>query len=234
LPAEIFDRFNLDPALLVSLAGLTILHVLLVGRGYRGWALAGWCVAGLALVSPLCALSVALFSARVAQHMVLILLAAPLVALGWPTNTRRRGAVRAWLAASAFFPLLWFWHMPTPYDWTFSYTPAYWAMHITLFGCAILLWRELLHHSGRRTIDMLVIGGLTSMQMGLLGAVLTFATRPLFFWHLTTTAAWGLTPLHDQQLGGVLMWVPGLALFLFAAIRSFGKLWSEVAAENPA
>jgi putative membrane protein len=47
-----------------------------------------------------------------------------------------------------------------------------------------------------------------------LGAVLTFADRPLFPWHLTTTQAWGLSPLQDQQLGGSLMRVPGIAFFL--------------------
>jgi putative membrane protein len=239
LPADLLDRFNLDPVLLVVLAALTTLHLLFVKRGYgswqlAGWALAGWALAAAAFVSPLCALSVALFSARVAQHMVLILLAAPLIALGWPIGTRGRGATRGWLAAGAFFPILWFWHMPKPYDWTFSSTPAYWAMHISLFGSAIALWRELLHHSARRTVDMLVIGALTSMQMGLLGAILTFATRPLFFWHLTTTAAWDLTPLRDQQLGGALMWVPGIALFLFAAIRSFGKLLTAPGSERAA
>jgi putative membrane protein len=46
----------------------------------------------------------------------------------------------------------------------------------------------------------------------------------LFFWRLTTTAAWGYTPLQDQQLGGVIMWVPGMVLFLWASIRSLRRL----------
>jgi cytochrome c oxidase assembly factor CtaG len=50
--------------------------------------------------------------------------------------------------------------------------------------------------------------------MGLLGAVLCLAGHPLFSWHLLTTFAWNMTPLEDQELGGVIMWVPGIALFL--------------------
>jgi putative membrane protein len=72
------------------------------------------------------------------------------------------------------------------------------------------------------------------MQMGLLGAVLTFAGHPLFLWHLTTTQVWGLSPLRDQQLGGTLMWVPGIALFLFAALRSLSRLWTALNVEKPA
>jgi len=66
------------------------------------------------------------------------------------------------------------------------------------------------------------------MQMGLLGAVLTFATHPLYLWHLTTTSPWGLTPLQDQQLAGVLMWVPGIGLFLWAALSSLRRAWMSL------
>jgi putative membrane protein len=64
--------------------------------------------------------------------------------------------------------------------------------------------------------------------------VLTFADRPLFISHLLTTQAWGLTPLQDQELGGVLMWVPGLALFLWTAVRSLGRLWESLERARPA
>jgi putative membrane protein len=75
---------------------------------------------------------------------------------------------------------------------------------------------------------------LTFLQMGLLGAVLTLAARPLFQWHAVTTQAWGLSPLQDQQLGGALMWVPGLALFLWSALRSLGRLWGSLERAHPA
>jgi putative membrane protein len=139
-----------------------------------------------------------------------------------------------WSTTLFFFAALWFWHMPAPYDATFSATWIYWTMHGTLFGSALLLWRTLLHHPPARTTDVLAAGALTSIQMGLLGAVLTFAGHPLFYRHLLTSSLWGLTPLRDQQLGGVLMWVPGIALFVFAAVRSLSRLWRALEMENPA
>jgi putative membrane protein len=201
-------------------------------RRARVYAGCGWLVGAAAFISPLCALSVSLFSARVGQHMILVLVAAPLIALGLPGRNRSNGAAwPLWAAGGAFMVALWAWHMPTPYAATFTATGLYWAMHLTLFGSAILLWSELIHHPARRTGLALTVGLLTSTQMGLLGAVLALARRPLFFPHLITTQAWGLTPLQDQQLGGTLMWVPGIVLFLWVAIRSLRRLWNAL--ESP-
>ncbi len=228
LPGELLTRVNLDPVLIIALLVFGIGHFYSATSGPRApCAACGWGIAAAAFVSPLCALSVALFSARVGQHMILVLLAAPLIAYAWPFRAGPRGNGSLWTSAVLFFVALWFWHMPAPYDATFSSTAVYWSMHVTLFGSAILLWRELLQHRSERTAEVLTVGALTSMQMGLLGAVLTFAGHPLYFWHLLTmTTVWGLTPLQDQQLGGVLMWVPGMLLFLWAALRSLGRLWN--------
>jgi putative membrane protein len=156
--------------------------------------------------------------------MILILAAAPLIALALP-HARVEGArTRLWGAGALFFSALWFWHMPRPYDATFTSIATYWCMHLTLFGSAIWLWHEILQNDCLRTVDVLCVGAVTSMQMGLLGAVLTMAGHALFFPHLTTTQVWGFTPLQDQQLGGVFMWVPGIALFLWAALRSIDRL----------
>ena len=235
LPGALLERFNLDPVLIVALLLLAAIHIWSVHQRRERWyAAAGWVVAALALVSPLCALSVALFSARIAQHMILVLIAAPLIALALPRSAHRRDSWDLWASAAAFFVALWFWHMPAPYDATFSSVAVYWSMHITLFGSAILLWRELLHVRPEQTVDALAAGAFTSMQMGLLGAVLALAGRPLFFWHLGTTAAWNLTPLQDQQLGGVFMWVPGILLFLWAAIRALERLRCALATTKTA
>jgi putative membrane protein len=239
-PGELLSRFNLDPVLIAALLAVGGWHVLASGRrrSDRTFAAAGWLVAAAAFVSPLCALSVSLFSARVVQHMILVLLAAPLIALAWPlppaASRLHRGPAALWVSAAGFFAALWFWHMPVPYDATFSSTAVYWLMHSTLFGSSIVLWREILHHRRDQTGNVFMVAALTSMQMGLLGAILTFASHPLFLWHLTTTAAWGLTPLRDQQLGGVVMWVPGIVLFLWAAIRSLAKLWTRLEGVEPA
>ncbi|MDB6009701.1 MAG: hypothetical protein JWL65_1951 [Gammaproteobacteria bacterium] len=230
-PGELLGRFNLDPLLIGALFALTVIHVASGhDRRHRTYAACGWLTATIAFLSPLCALSVALFSARIAQHMILLLVAAPLIALGWPTRrpaTDSEGRT-VWVAAGVFMMALWGWHMPAPYDATFTSAVLYWTMHITLFGSGIVLWRELLNHPAWRIAPVLIVGLLTSVQMGLLAAILTLARRPLFFPHLTTTQIWGLTPLQDQQLGGILMWVPGILLFLWAAIRSLRRLWDTL------
>jgi putative membrane protein len=118
-----------------------------------------------------------------------------------------------------FASFLWLWHLPAPYDATLHSDAIYWTMHVTLFGSAVLLWRELLALE-RRPFALVAAGTVASMQMGFLGAVLTLAGRPLFAWHYLTTEAWGFTPLADQQLGGALMWVPGGVLFLWLALRT--------------
>ena len=236
-PGELLARFNLDPILIVGLLALAALHLARLRRTRPQLQLAGsmgWAVAAAALISPLCALSVSLFAARVGQHMILLLIAAPLIARAWP-RTHARAALpggidwQLWTPAVTFFLALWFWHMPDPYDATFRSTSVYWSMHVTLFGSAILLWRALLHHDPEQTAEVIAIGALTSMHMSLLGAVLTFAGRPLFAWHiLAMTSRWGLTPLQDQQLGGVFMWVPGMLLFAWLAVRALGRLWDAL------
>ncbi|WP_454884956.1 cytochrome c oxidase assembly protein [Sphingomonas oryzagri] len=218
VPGELIARVNTDPLLILGLLLFTLAHVRLCAAEPRKiWqALAGWCVAAAAFMSPLCALSVSLFSARVGQHMILVLVAAPLIAGALPARWR----APLWPPVAAFFAFLWFWHMPVPYDATFQSTAIYWSMHISLFGSAIWLWRSLLVHAPGDTVRVLAAGTISSIQMGLLGAILTLSSRPMFVPHYFTTEAWGLSPLADQQLGGALMWVPGCLLFLGVALRS--------------
>jgi putative membrane protein len=235
VPGDLWHRFNLDPVLIGALIILLVLHLraLRTEPGGRLPAVAGWLIAAAALISPLCALSVSLFSARIAQHMVLLLVAAPLIAMAWPRSMAPRRAWSLWASAAFFFVALWFWHMPVPYDATFQSSIIYWSMHITLFGSGILLWRELLQHRDSHTLDALAVALLSSLQMGLLGAVLTFASRPLYLSHLATAGLWGYMPLEDQQLGGVLMWVPGVLLFLWAGVRSLRRLWMALETAEP-
>ena len=227
LPGELLDRFKLDPVVIACLVALTVLQVWHTrSKGDSPWApLAGWAIAAAAFLSPLCALSVSLFAARVGQHMILILIAAPLIASALPGWQWRGSRASLWSATAAFFVLLWFWHMPVPYGWTFLSTPVYWTMHVTLFGSAIWLWSELIGHRKEATPAVLAAGTLASVQMGLLGAVITLAGTPMYAPHFMTTIAWGLTPLEDQQFGGVLMWVPGIVFFLCAALASLAILW---------
>lgn len=224
-PGELFGRFNFDPYLVLALAFCASAHLLVCGsRVQKRYAIAGWTVAAAAFISPICALSMALFSARVAQHMILILVAAPLVAMALP----ERSGAGVWPATLSFFALLWAWHMPAPYDATFRSTIVYWAMHVTLFGSAILLWHVLLNPHADRVGNVLAAGLATSIQMGVLGAVITFAGHAMYRWHIVTAGYWGMTPLADQQLGGVIMWVPGCLIFLWLALGSLAHTWHRL------
>jgi putative membrane protein len=73
-------------------------------------------------------------------------------------------------------------------------------------------------------------GFASSVQMGFLGALITLASRAVYTPHALTTAAWGLTPLQDQQLGGLIMWVPGCLVFLAFALLAMAPVLSDVEA----
>jgi len=224
IPGGLLERFNLDPVLIVALVAVAALHIRYNFRGGRptSCAATGWAIAAAAFVSPLCALSVSLFSARVAQHMILLLVAAPLIAGSLPDWRALARPAMLWGASVAFFVALWFWHMPSPYEATFRSTFLYWLMHLSLFGSGIWLWAALLR---QHSPQALAAGMVASVQMGLLGAVIALASWPMYRPHYATAEAWGLTPLADQQLGGVLMWVPGCLLFLWVALRSLATMW---------
>ena len=214
LPAEIWTSWNLDPPLLAGLAGLAFL----IGRDRRG-ALAVLALV-IAFVSPLCALSAALFSARVVHHVLLVAVAAPLLALMVPT--RRGGGVAAPLVAMT--GTLWLWHVPALYDLALSETPAYWAMQASLLVTAILFWRAVL--SPGQPAHAALLGVLAGfIQMGMLGALLTFAPAPLYAAHALSPLEWGLSPLTDQQLGGLIMWVPSCLLFALWGTSAARRAW---------
>jgi putative membrane protein len=236
-PASLVARWNLDPILFAALMACLVAYLVAVrAEPWRKAAfVGGWALGALALVSPLCALSVSLFSARVFQHMWLATVAAPLVALGRPWaalptphgGRAGQGAARPVLAAAVFAAALWFWHAPAAYTATFQSDWVYWAMHLTTFGAALWLWRGLLDGRGKALGPFALATLLTTGQMGLLGALITFADRPLYPPHFATPYAWRLTPLADQQLGGVIMWVPAGVLlasgFGFAFLQTLRR-----------
>jgi putative membrane protein len=239
-PDDLAGRWNLDPVLLTTLVAVALLYGLGARRANlpqrsRRYAAVGWAIVALALISPLCPVSVALFSARVSQHMILTLVAAPLIALGAPLTAfaalRRPGAAprpgMPLTAAVVFACLLWLWHAPMPYDATFHSTPLYWAMHLSLIGSAIWLWSALFAADSTRAVSAIGAALIGMTAMSLVGALITFSPRPLYVPHLLTTGLWGLTTLEDQQLGGAIMWVPGGLVFLAAAIAVTSRALAE-------
>ncbi|GJG86014.1 hypothetical protein tb265_11950 [Gemmatimonadetes bacterium T265] len=226
------------------------------GRGvarWRAWAYAaGLAAIAVALLTPLDAVSDALFTAHMGQHLLLILVAAPLLAAGVPAlgmlwalpERARRRAGRAWaarprlraglallvapgVAASLHVGSVLVWHLPAPYDWALRRPAVHALEHVTLLGAAALFWWPVVRPAPRRGARrfgdgaQLLYVAAAGVPMGLLGAALTFAARPWYAGHYGTTAAWGLTPLEDQQLAGVVMWVPAGLVYLGAASALF-------------
>ncbi|MEJ1159946.1 cytochrome c oxidase assembly protein [Prosthecomicrobium sp. N25] len=225
--------WNLDPVLIFVLALAAGLHLRALrgaGPARTSLAAAGWAILAVSVISPLCNLSVALFSARATQHMLLTLVAAPLVAAGLaglPSLPRflRDGL---WTATAAFAAVLWAWHLPAPYEATFTSATLYWAMQASLFATAVWLWTALLARPAGRFGHSLAVGFATALQMSGLGALLTFAARPWYAVHAVTTVPWGLSPLEDQQLGGLVMWIPAGVVITALAIAEIGRELSQL------
>ena len=206
LPTELLARWNFDPLVLAAMAIATAaLYPRLGGAERRAFA-GAILVLLVIFVSPLCALTVALFSARVVHHVLLVAVAAPLLAFAL-----RRLLPEAKLGALLLpFTLLhtvafWLWHAPDAYWLALTRTPVYWLMQITLLGTATLVWSAVRGAPLARSLASLLM---LTIQMGLLGALLVFADAPLYSPHWTTTQAWGFDSLADQQLAGLVMWVP--------------------------
>ena len=258
-PEGLWGRWNLDPVLIAALLAVLVIygvgarrakgHADTIPAWRRAAFVTGWATAAAALISPLCALSVSLFSARVAQHMILSLAAAPLVMLGrpglslanlWPEAARRLSSSRPLAtvrggtgSAIAFALALWFWHAPGPYDATFASPVAYWLMHLSVFAAALMVWNILLDGNAASAVPALTVGAVSTLQMTFLGAIITLTPRLLYAPHILTPYAWGFTQAGDQQLGGLIMWVPGCSVFLVATLFTLGRAMSERAPRLP-
>lgn len=218
VPEELWLRWNLDPVVLAALA----LLALLVARNSKVGA-AAVAVLVLAFVSPLCALSSALFSARVVHHVLLVAVAAPLLALARPAK-RSGNAALAFAVSTA---ILWLWHLPVAYDLALGHVGIYWVMQLSLLASAVWFWRAVFAQARAPVEAMsLVVAGFA--QMGMLGAILTFAPDPLYAAHAAAPINWGLTPLADQQLGGLLMWVPAGLPYAVAGVLVARRCWAEL------
>ena len=218
-PYDWLERWNFDPVLLAALA---VAAALSMRSAHPRFALASVGILAVTFVSPLCALSVALFSARAVHHVLLVAVAAPLAALAFPG----RGSKHLGIAFVASTATLWAWHLPALYDRALGDTPIYWLMQLTLLGTAIWFWRELFA-APPVTASMVAI--LAMAQMGMLGALLTFARVALYASHAASTLPWGLDQIADQQLAGLLMWVPGVIPYALATALIARRVWLRAA-----
>jgi putative membrane protein len=264
-PSELWRSWRPDPLVVAALLVAGVLYrqglVALRTRARPGprprhvAAFAGGLAAvAVALVSPLDGAAGALFAAHMLQHLVLMMVAAPLLAAGRPVlvvgaglpaaGRRRMRRLAAShparrVATTLFHPIavwtlgvvaLWAWHLPALYDAAVRTDAIHAVEHTTLLGTAALLWAAVLGRGPRPLAVPAAVGLLfaTALQNSALGAVLTLAGAPLYRVHEATTAAWGLSPLQDQQLAGALMWVPPGVVYLFVMagllVRWLGSL----------
>jgi len=226
VPLELWSRWNWDAAVLAGLVlsaavgvGLTMKKCPALARRQIHCGAIAWFLLFVLFVSPLCALTSALFSARVVHHAVLFSIVAPLSVPTFAGAFRRFEFKGSW-SAFAFFAhmsAIWIWHAPGPYAAALGNDTVYWLMQLTLLATALVFWYCVLESPGKCFVPVLLLLG-TTVHMALLGAIITFAPQAFYEPHLATTSPWGLTPLEDQQLGGLIMWVPAALPYLVATI----------------
>lgn len=200
-------------------------------------------VLGVALMSPLDPLSGSLASAHMAQHLLLIVVAAPLLAYSRPSAYVIAGLPRRWrtivrrgrratksVRRFAFGPVaaagihtvtVWVWHTRELYERALENGIMHRLEHGMFFLTALLMWVAVRRTIGPRTAQAatgILILFAMSLQGSVLGALMTFASAPWYDSYLDTTAEWGLTALADQQLAGLLMWVPAGIAYLGGAL----------------
>lgn len=201
---------------------------------------AGAAMMALALLLPLESLSATLFSAHMLQHLFLIAVAPPLFVIGRPDvalmrlvgpGARRvvgrladRGIISVLLrpvpAALIHAAVVWLWHAPPMFAAALADDTVHALEHATFLVTALLFWYAVLASARSRSSSVagLVAITITMIQGGLLGALLTLAPRALYPEYGDGPQLWGLTAMLDQQLGGLLMWVPMGAVYLAAGV----------------
>jgi cytochrome c oxidase assembly factor CtaG len=219
-------------------------------RGEQGTRAAcfwsGWVALAVALGPPLDALTPVSFAAHMTQHEIMMLVAAPLLVVARPLGTLlwglpeafsqvvkasavRRTAgwasapVAAWLAHTV---VLWGWHVPAAFEAGLRSDAVHWLQHSSFFLAAVIFWWSVFaggRSGARRGIAILSVFA-TAVHTTALGALLTFSTTIWYATYATSATPWGLSAIEDQQLGGLIMWVPGGMVFLAAGL-ALAALW---------
>jgi putative membrane protein len=183
-----------------------------------------------------------LFSVHMVQHLVLTLVFPPLFIAGlpgWllrPLMVRRgvlpvaRFLTRPWVAAILFSASIAVWHLGDFYDVMMRNHEVHITTHLMFMVTATLMWWPVMSPVAElprlpAALGMLYLF-LVGIPMQVIGALITFADEVLYPWYLAAPRTWGLSPLDDQQLGGLLMWVPG-NLYMFAAIAVLFFKWAR-------
>lgn len=250
---QLWRTWALVPFIIIGLSLTLFLYLLGVYRLFKYipefrkslfYFLAGWSALAFALISPLHSWGKILFSAHMAQHEILMLVAAPLMVLsrplapllyalplGWAARLNRtahRGllkriwdfAVIPFVAALLFAITLWTWHIPFLFEAAIQSEFIHAIQHLTFFLTASLFWWAIIHGRERMTgygfAAALMIA--TAIHCSLLGALLTFADSPWYPSHAHASPGWGLTPVRDQNLAGLVLWIPAGLIYTLASL----------------
>jgi putative membrane protein len=139
---------------------------------------------------------------------------------------QRRAVQRVWQAvlhpvsASLLHAVvLWVWHVPAFFNAALLSRTWHDLQHLSFLISALIFWSALIEQRAREQQGGAILYlFFTTVHSSVLGALITFATVPWYSTYLATTANWGFSPLEDQQLGGLIMWVPGSLVYVGAAL----------------
>jgi putative membrane protein len=201
--------------------------------------LMGCLVMFLALCSPLDSLGdEALFSAHMVQHMLLIFVVPPLWLIGLPdwlverlySSRAARWILSPVIAGVIFASILLVWHIPALYDAALANEDLHIIEHLMFIGSAVIGWSPALLGGRVKRVSApvrIVYLFFASLPFTGLGIFFTFADRSFYPFYSDAQMPWGLNPVTDQQLGGLLMWLPGGIVFLAALLITLGKMLSN-------
>lgn len=217
-------------------------------RGRAALFAAGWLTLVLAAVSPLHEAGERAFTAHMIEHELLMLVSAPLLVLArplgsmvWAFPAAARQALGAatrsavvqgpWSALSAPVvatlvqaAVLWLWHMPMLFDLALSSEPWHIAQHLSFLVSALFFWQAMLSHRTGAGLAAICLFA-TSLVAGALGALMAFSESPWYAGYaLLGMTPFGMTPAQDQQLAGLLMWIPGGLVHAGAAFAMIARM----------
>ncbi len=233
-----------------------------VGRAIPVWRAGAFLLGILALIaallSPLDTLSEDLSWVHMTQHMVLMVLAAPLIVIGvpglaltWSLPKSLRGPFGRFLTGTAgrsrrtlhfllWNPMflwtvhalcIWIWHLPYLYEWALQDPLIHDIEHLTFFIAACLFWRVSLDVRVQPTLNpaaSVLYLFTTSLHMMTLGVLMALSPTAWYKVYIGRTEGWGLSPLEDQQLAGLIMWMPGCIVYAIVAAALFAR-WLDQA-----
>jgi putative membrane protein len=208
----------------------------------------GWLALAAALLPPIDTLGGELFAFHMIQHEIMMLIAAPLLVLGrplpvflwaFPSGTRAvlaraaqtRSIAEVWrmlthpLCAWGLHALaLWAWHAPRVFEAALTNQGVHDFQHLSFLGTALLFWSALFHARARESQGAAILYLFTTtVHSGVLGALITFGAHPWYPAYLYTAPAWGFSALEDQQLGGLIMWVPASLVYVGVALSLLAR-----------